>query len=83
MHIRFFGDVQGVGFRAVARKIAIEMSVHGFARNCIDGSVEVIAQAEPDKIDHFVKRLQEIFPIDKITKQEEQIGFVFSDFTVQ
>ena len=82
IHIYFYGEVQGVGFRVTARRIAMEMSIKGFARNCRDGSVEVVAQAEPAKIEHFVKRLQEIFPVDEITRQDEEIGFVFSDFSV-
>ena len=78
----FFGEVQGVGFRSAARRIANEFSIKGFARNCTDGCVEVVAQADPETIDIFIKRLEEIFSIEKITKKREPVSFVFSDFSI-
>ena len=46
---RYFvsGMVQGVGFRYFARRVALSLSVAGYAKNLADGRVEVYAVAPP------------------------------------
>lgn len=39
---RVVGSVQGVGYRAFARRTAIALGLSGSARNLADGSVEVV-----------------------------------------
>ncbi|CNF39684.1 acylphosphatase [Yersinia rohdei] len=41
-----YGLVQGVGFRYSTQRQAQELGVTGYARNCDDGSVEVVACGE-------------------------------------
>jgi acylphosphatase len=41
------GRVQGVGFRWWVRARALELGLTGFARNLVDGRVEVCAQGDP------------------------------------
>jgi len=43
------GRVQGVGFRAWAEIIALELGVEGWVRNCRDGSVEAVL-AGPEEV---------------------------------
>lgn len=38
------GKVQGVFFRASTQKVAVELGLLGWAKNCADGSVEVVAK---------------------------------------
>ena len=45
------GRVQGVGFRAACGRKATELGVGGHARNLPDGSVEVVAEGDPDAVD--------------------------------
>lgn len=40
---RVEGRVQGVGFRASTQAQALQLDLHGYARNLDDGSVEVLA----------------------------------------
>ena len=47
IHVRFVGEVQGVGFRWTARKVAQELALSGWVRNEPDGSVEIELQG-PD-----------------------------------
>lgn len=45
-----FGRVQGVGFRFFTLQQAGKLDLKGTVRNCIDDSVEVIAQGTEDQI---------------------------------
>lgn len=47
------GEVQGVGFRWTARALAERLHLRGTVRNASDGSVEVIAEGEPDALREF------------------------------
>lgn len=48
------GHVQGVFFRASAKERAESLGLAGFARNEPDGSVLVVIEGEPDKLDQFI-----------------------------
>ena len=45
-----YGRVQGVGFRYFTWRQAQKLGVYGTVRNCLDGSVEVIAQGTLEAI---------------------------------
>ncbi len=60
-HIIFTGRVQGVGFRFAAFHAANRYQLTGWVRNCTDGSVEMIAQGRPDKMDDCIRDIQESF----------------------
>lgn len=47
LHLRFTGDVQGVGFRWTNQGIAHELGNTGWVRNLADGSVELEVQGTP------------------------------------
>jgi acylphosphatase len=53
------GRVQGVGYRAFARRAALELGVNGYAINLPDGRVEVLACGAPAAVDALVERLRE------------------------
>lgn len=55
---RVYGRVQGVGFRAFVWRSAIELGLAGWVRNCYDGSVEVLAAAEPYELQELEGRLR-------------------------
>jgi acylphosphatase len=48
------GRVQGVYFRASARDRARQLGLSGWARNCPDGSVEVVAEGDTARLEQFV-----------------------------
>ncbi|NOH96226.1 acylphosphatase [Vibrio sp. 99-70-13A1] len=43
-----FGKVQGVGFRYHTRSFAVKLRIRGYAKNLIDGSVEVLTIASKE-----------------------------------
>lgn len=52
------GDVQGVGFRWSAREVARDLGVNGWARNRLDGTVEVQVEGEQDAVDRMLDWLR-------------------------
>ncbi len=65
---RFFvsGRVQGVGFRAAARRCALEIGLEGYVRNLADGRVEAFAQGMPTDIEAFARWLQDGPPFARV-----------------
>jgi acylphosphatase len=47
------GRVQGVGFRYSAAAVAAPLGIVGWARNRMDGSVELLAQGHPAALAQF------------------------------
>jgi acylphosphatase len=52
------GNVQGVGFRFYTRKRALEIGLAGYAENLSDGRVEVVAEGDPEDLEHLVLHLK-------------------------
>lgn len=53
-HILIKGKVQGVFFRATARKIAYDLHLTGWIRNTPAGDVEALATGSPEALSAFV-----------------------------
>ena len=53
------GRVQGVFFRASTREQAVRLGVTGYARNLLDGRVEVVACGNKDNVDALCGWLQQ------------------------
>ena len=56
--IRFFGSVQGVGFRYRAKHAAAEVGVTGWVRNEYDGSVSMEIQGTDSQIDQVILAIE-------------------------
>lgn len=54
VHLIVRGRVQGVYFRASARERARQLGLSGWVRNCPDGSVEIVAEGEPGRLEQLV-----------------------------
>ena len=71
--IKVHGRVQGVGYRYFCRTWAYSVDVSGWVRNSMDGTVELEAQGQENKLELFLAKLQEgptLSRVDKIDKQE-------------
>lgn len=56
---RVTGRVQGVWFRESTRRQAEILGLTGYAINCADGSVEVLACGNPDAVEQLARWLRQ------------------------
>lgn len=69
---RVEGKVQGVWFRESTRQQAARGGVTGYARNCADGSVEVLACGSPEALSALRDWLRHGPPLARVTRVEER-----------
>lgn len=67
---RVTGRVQGVGFRASTARKARTLGLEGSARNCADGSVEVLAAGSREALDRLGQWLQHGPPLAVVARVE-------------
>ncbi|MEK6983609.1 MAG: acylphosphatase [Nanoarchaeota archaeon] len=72
IHLKVSGMVQGVNFRNNTRRKALELGLVGFAKNLLDGTVEVVAQGNEEKMKEFVDFIKKGPGFAKITEIEIQ-----------
>jgi len=54
VHLFVRGRVQGVFFRASAQKTAEGLGLTGWVKNCGDGSVEIHAEGDKEKLEELI-----------------------------
>jgi Acylphosphatases len=52
------GTVQGVGYRAFARRHALDLGLAGSAENLTDGRVEIVAEGPRGELEHLLVFLE-------------------------
>lgn len=82
--VHFSGQVQGVGFRYTACRIAGHYDVTGYVRNLGDGQVEAVVEGLPAQIDAFIGELSETmaYYIRNVTQQKAPASGRFHSFGV-
>jgi acylphosphatase len=69
-HIRIYGKVQGVWYRASTQRKANELGLTGFVQNKADGTVYAEAEGTSEALDALVAWCKEGPPFAKVTKVE-------------
>lgn len=54
-NVKFYGIVQGVGFRERTRRMAKGLNLKGWVRNLRDGSVEAVIQGDPETVERLIQ----------------------------
>ena len=54
VHLIVHGKVQGVWYRAGTREQALKMGLCGWAKNCLNGTVEIHAEGEKEILEQFI-----------------------------
>lgn len=83
-HIIFAGDVQGIGFRFTALNIANRYKLTGWVRNAPDGTVEMLAQGDPNDINDCVRDIEQSLPghIRETGVEEVPLNPQYKDFRI-
>lgn len=55
VHIFVHGRVQGVFYRAKTQKVAEGLGLTGWVKNCQDGSVEIHAEGNKEKLEELIE----------------------------
>ena len=77
LHLRFVGQVQGVGFRWTSMNVARELDLTGWVRNEPDGSVTAEIQGSESHVGAFFSRMLEEYrhhPIRYVVNEREEIA---------
>jgi acylphosphatase len=57
-HIIVDGSVQGVSFRWWTKRVAMKLGIVGWVKNLEDGRVEIIAEAEKERLESLIDMLK-------------------------
>ena len=57
-HCQIEGQVQGVGYRFFAMRMAERLNLKGYVRNLPDGNVEVLAEGKEERLMEFLEDLR-------------------------
>lgn len=83
LEIIITGRVQKVGFRACARKIAIDLSVTGTVMNLADGRVQIFASADPIILEKFISMLYGCpRAVIRDVKTKEMVVQTYNEFSI-
>ena len=86
VHLRVYGLVQGVFFRATMREVARHYGVRGWVRNVPDGSVEAVLEGPRRAVEEVVKwalRGPPAARVEKLVAEIEPYRGEFRDFTIR
>jgi acylphosphatase len=76
IHAVIHGRVQGVNFRSTTSQQANMLGIHGWVRNCGDGTVETIAEGPRSQLTRFLDCLRE----GPRSASVEQVEVTWEDF---
>lgn len=85
LYLKAYGEVQGVNYRYFAKDAALAFGLTGFVKNLSDGSVELVAEGEEERLAKLLKWSYDgskAAHVDKIEKRWENPTNEFSDFSV-
>jgi len=86
VNIMIHGSVQGVFFRAKAKRIAEGLGLKGYAKNMPEGTVEIVAEGPEDKLKElisFCKKGPEAAEVSKVDVEFSEASNEFKGFEVR
>lgn len=81
LHLRVFGRVQGVFYRASTRDKARSLLLSGWVRNCPDGSVEILAEGEETQLGALLGWSREGPPAAEVERVEASWSEAMGDLS--
>lgn len=86
MKAHVVGKVQGVGFRAETKFLALRLHLTGYVQNCADGSVEIVAQGNKNSLQELIQKLKIGFKnqsIEDIKLEFYKPEIAYGDFQIK
>ncbi len=85
IHVTYKGNVQGVGFRFTAQRLANDIGVTGWVKNLFNGDVEIAAEGEEETIKKFLDGINKYFAsyIDDIDIEWNEYTGKFKEFGIK
>ena len=82
-----YGRVQGGGFRYTTQHEAQRLGLTGYAKNMDDGSVEVVACGESDRVEQLMKWLKAGGPssarVERVLSEPHRPGDELKGFSIR
>ena len=85
-HLLIQGRVQGVGFRANARRMANRLNLRGWVRNMRNGDVEILVEGPEFEVDRLIawsQRGPTSAYVSKVRVEKSEATNKFDGFTVK
>ncbi|HXD30018.1 MAG TPA: acylphosphatase [Pyrinomonadaceae bacterium] len=85
-HFIVRGEVQGVGYRFFAQRVAARHQVVGYVKNMPDGTVESLAEGSPQDVEGFKNDLAAGPRFARVERVEEKViepTGLYSSFRVE
>lgn len=70
IHLKIYGQVQGVFFRESTKSLAQKLGLTGWVENMPDGTVEIHAEGETEAINEFLQWVKNGPPMAKVERVE-------------
>jgi acylphosphatase len=85
IHIFYSGNVQGIGFRYIAKQLADKYRIVGWIKNTADDKVELVALGEEKILKDFLNKINQNFSgyIKDVNLQWQESAGEFKDFSVK
>lgn len=86
VHVIFRGRVQGVFFRANAKRKANELNVYGWIRNLRNGAVEAVFEGEKRNIEALIewcRKNQPYAAVDDVEMEWKEFRKEFNEFKIR
>lgn len=84
--IKVYGIVQGVGMRYTVFRNAKNLGLNGYVRNKTDGSVEIVAEGDKNKIEdliHYIQNNMRWAKVDDIIIKWDEYKRNYSSFDIK
>lgn len=69
-HVKIYGRVQGVWFRAHTKEMAERLGIKGWVRNVPDGSVEAVFEGDDEAVEKIIEWCHHGPPLARVKKVE-------------
>ncbi len=84
--IKISGEVQGVFFRVKTQEKAEELGLSGWVKNEADGTVKILTEGEPERLEELIKYCQsghKFAKVERVDVKWEQASGEFKGFDIK